>query len=361
MEDSVSKRGQPFLQINYRQGVHWNRTEFLDESLENGYRALEARIGFRTLGADSWQQLCRYPKYGVGIHYADEIIGKGDTALSNPFSAFLFYQAPLLRLGRFSLNTSTSVGLSYMTLVYDPDTNPYNDIVASHINMFFDFNLNLGVELGQRIDLNLGYGVSHYSNGNIHEPQKGLNNWGWNLGMSYLFGKGQKPFQRGEFIHSEPEAFKPWEELQFMLSVGVTEWQPDHITEGIHYFAGTFVTDYAFQFSRRSAVTAGLDIMYDGALEQHIKGLSPEEVSFFQKIYLGGHIGYQLRIDRLTLLFNLGTYFVQHTYDRGFSFARAGGRLHLTDWLSAQICIKTKQGVRSDWIEWGMVYSLKTR
>jgi hypothetical protein len=42
-------------------------------------------------------------------------------------------------------------------------------------------------------------------------------------------------------------------------------------------------------------------------------------------------------------------------------FARIGGRFQITEPLSAQICIKTRQGVRSDWIEWGAAYSFKIR
>jgi hypothetical protein len=67
-------------------------------------------------------------------------------------------------------------------------------------------------------------------------------------------------------------------------------------------------------------------------------------------------MGYQVQIDRITLLFNFGTYFMQHSLDRGIWFMRAGGRLRVTDHLHAHICIKTKAGIRADWIEWGMAY-----
>ncbi|MCP4313716.1 MAG: hypothetical protein GY790_20875 [Bacteroidetes bacterium] len=356
-----SSNGQPFFQLIYHQGVHWNRTKYLQEPMEDGFKGIEARIGFQTLGGEIWQQYNHYPKYGLGIHYADEIKDRSDTALGNPFSFFAFYNVPLARFGRFTLYTNLSAGLSYVRLIHDPVSNPFNDIVGSHINLYLDLDLNLAVELGQRTDLNLGYGMTHYSNGRIHMPQKGLNNWGWLVGMTYLFGGPDDPFRRAEFIYTEPPEFDPFGEVQLMMSVGVTEWQPDDVDEGVHYFTSSFTADYAYRYKARSAVTLGMDVMYDGSLKNAIKGFPPDDVTTFQKMYMGGHLGYQFTIDKLTFLVNLGTYFLHHSYDRRFYFARAGARIHFTDHLAGHICVKSRNGIRSDWIEWGLVYSIRRR
>ena len=104
-----------------------------------------------------------------------------------------------------------------------------------------------------------------------------------------------------------------------------------------------------------------MDVLYDGSLAVGIKGIPPDEVTTLQKMYFGSHLGYHFFIDRVTLLVNLGTYFYQHSYDRGYWFMRAGGRVRLTDHLHTHICIKTKNGIRADWIEWGLATSLKIR
>lgn len=354
--------GQPFFQLIYHQGIHWNRTLYLEEQMEGGYKAFEAKLGFQTLGGELWQQFNHYPKYGVGIHYADEIKEDPDTTnLGNPFSAFLFYNIPMARFGRFSLNTNISAGLSYMNWIYDPKTNPYNDVVGSHINLFFDLNLNMGIKLSERLDLTLGYGMTHYSNGRIHLPQKGLNNWGWQVGMAYIFGGPDDPFRRADFMEVEIPEFESFGEVQVMLSFGVTEWQPGKSTQGVHYLTSSFTTDYAYHFSERSAVTLGFDIMYDASLSHDIPYIPHELVTQIQKTYFGGHMGYQYTIDKLTLLLNLGTYIHHYSFDRSFYFARAGGRVRLTDHLAAHICVKSRNGIRSDWIEWGLAYSIRRR
>jgi hypothetical protein len=359
-QEKGSSRGQPFFQLIYHQGVHWNRTLYLQEQMSGGYNAFEAKLGFQTLGGELWQQLNSYPRYGMGIHYADEVKEDPDTTnLGNPFSAFLFYNIPMAHIGRFTLYTNVSAGLSYVNYFYDPVSNPYNDVVGSHINLYLDLNLNMGIKLIERLDLTLGYGMTHYSNGRIHLPQKGLNNWGWQVGLSYNFGGPDEPFRRAEIIYVEPPEFKPLGEVQVMLSFGVTEWQPDSSKQGVHYLTSSFTTDYAYHFNERSALTLGVDIMYDASLSQSIPYIRYEDVTQIQKTYFGGHVGYQFTIDKLTLLLNLGTYFHHYSFDRSFYFARVGGRIHLTDHLAVHICVKSRNGIRSDWIEWGLAYSIR--
>ena len=104
-----------------------------------------------------------------------------------------------------------------------------------------------------------------------------------------------------------------------------------------------------------------MDVLYDGSLERAIKGVPPEEVTTWQKMYLASHMGYHFIVDRVTLLFNFGTYFRQSSYQRGYFFARAGGRYRFTERFYGQVSIKSKNGLRSDWIEWGVAYSFKIR
>ena len=356
---SITSPRYGYLQLIYHTGVYWSRTEYLKEQFENGYRSMEARFGLQTDGRRCWQQVHNFPRYGFGVHYADLVIGREDTIAGHAYSAFVFYGAPWARFGRFTFNTDLSLGLSYNPLVHDPVTNPYNDVIASHINLFFDFNLNLYCTLSNRIDIHAGYGVTHYSNGGIHQPQKGVNHWGWNFGMNYHFSLPEGPRVRPDFIRDAAPGFRQESELQLMVAAGTVEIHKLGDPDGIRYLTSSFTADYAFKFNPRMQVTFGIDALYDGSLVRAIKGLQPEMVTTFQKTYLGSHMGYQFLIDRVTILFNLGTYFLQHSNDRGCWFVRAGGRIRITDHLHGHICIKTKNGVRADWIEWGLVTVLK--
>jgi opacity protein-like surface antigen len=355
-QDFTSIRRQPYVQLNYHSGTFWSRTEYLQEAFEDPYRAVEFRLGLQSTGKRLWEQIHMYPKYGVGVHYSDLIMNPADTTIGNPFSLFLFYSAPWARWGKFTLAADLSTGLSYMDRIHHPVHNPFNDVVASHINLYLDLKVNLGYSLSQRMDLYAGYGLTHYSNGRIHQPQKGVNNWGWTAGVSYLFQDRME-----NFIHRQTPEFHASESIEFMLAVGVVEEIPMGTEIQISYFTSSFTADYVYQFNPKMAVTLGMDLLYDASLGMGIKGIAPDEVTTWQKTYLASHMGYHYILNRFRFLFNLGTYFRQHSYDRGFFFFRAGGRLQITEHLSGHLCIKSKQGIRSDWIEWGAAYSFKIR
>jgi hypothetical protein len=352
----IKKKRYPYLQVNFHTGAFWTRSEYLVEQFSFPYKAIEARFGYQLSGKNFWEQYHRYPKYGFGMHYSDLVKDRSDTIVGNPFSLFGFYSNPLIRYGRFTLATDLSLGLSYTGLTHDFETNPYNDVIASHINLYFDLNLNLNVRVTPSIGLIAGYGVTHYSNGRMHMPQKGVNNWGWNFGMDWLLNGPVK-----EFIRREPPEFKENEAIQIMLAVGTVEGIPSGTTTSLRFFTTSFTVDYFYQFNPKGALTFGLDVLYDGSLERAIKGYSPEEVNTWQQMYLASHMGYHFIVDRFTLLFNLGTYFWQNSKDRGWYFVRTGGRYRITDHLHAHICIKSKNGVRSDWIEWGAAYQINLR
>lgn len=354
LKDSIPR--QTYVELLYHSGTFWSRTENLEEQFDQGYRAFEARFGFQTSGRKAWHQLHRFPKYGVGIHYADLVRTRNDTVVGNPFSLFGYYSAQWFRFGRFSIHNDWSVGLSYTPLVYHPTKNPTNDVIASHINLYFGFSLKLSMLLASRLHMDFGYGLTHHSNGKIHVPQKGVNSWGWSAGMRYDLNKPM-----AEYYHRELPKFKPYPSVQFMAALGTVEAVLQGSGEEFRYLTGTFTSDFVFRFSPKGAIALGLDFLYDGSLERAIKGIAPEDVITYQKMYFGTHFGYHFIIDRLTILFNLGTYYRQSSYDRGFFFGRAGGQYRITDHLHAHLAIKTRNGVRSDWIEWGAAYHLKLR
>jgi hypothetical protein len=351
-----SMKSQVYVELMYHSGVFWSRSENLEEHFDQGYRAFEARFGLQTTGRKAWHQLHKFPRYGLGLHYSDLVKTRKDSVVGNPFGLFAFYNAPWLSYGRFSLVTDISVGLSYTSLVHDPVNNPVNDVVASHINLYFGFNFRLYMQLSRRMQMNVGGGLTHHSNGRIHVPQKGVNSWGWSAGLNYMLTKPVKTY-----YYRELPTFKPYEEIQIMAAVGTVETIPRGESEGVRYFDFSLTGDYALNFNPKMAMSLGLDVLYDGSLELGIKGIEAEDVSTYQKMYLGAHLGYHYTIHRVTLLFNLGTYFRQSSYDRGFWFARAGGRIRLTERVYAHLAIKTKNGIRSDWIEWGAAYYIKTR
>ena len=118
-ETEIKTQRYPYVQLNFHTGSFWTRSEYLTEQFSFPYKAIEARFGYQLTGKKLWQQYHRYPKYGFGMHYSDLVKDKSDTVVGNPFSLFGFYTAPWVRVGRFTLASDMSIGLSYTGKTHD--------------------------------------------------------------------------------------------------------------------------------------------------------------------------------------------------------------------------------------------------
>ena len=130
--------------------------------------------------------------------------------------------------------------------------------------------------------------------------------------------------------------------------------------EGPRYFTNSIAAEYAYQFARKLKAIAGLDMFYDGSLEQNYN-VPPQDVTTQQKIFYGYHIGFHYLIERFAFIANYGRYIYKPFDQRGGYFFRAGGRIGITDNLDVQIALKTRNGGIADWIEWGVAYKIKSK
>lgn len=122
----------------------------------------------------------------------------------------------------------------------------------------------------------------------------------------------------------------------------------------------SFVVEYAYQLARKIKVVGGLDMFYDGSVEQNYS-VPPQNVTTQQKIFYGYHIGFHYLIERFSFIANYGRYIYKPFDQRGNYFFRAGGRIGLTENVDVQIALKTRNGGIADWIEWGVAYKFKSK
>lgn len=371
-----------FVHVRYERGSHPSGTEYLQDIFSNGYNALNLRVGTQSTGRQSWQQLHNYPQYGLGVALFDLGGSEADSAIGAPSSLFFFFGAPLFRVGKFSANIDTEIGLAYDFKPYDAETNPYQDVIGAKTNLHFNIGLMLYYQISNRIDLTLGTGLTHFSNGRSFTPQKGVNLMGLSFGVAYHFNPiknytkfidpDYQPTIRPEFIIAEKPAFKKSHEFQFMASVGTVQAEPgedkDEMgirdttgTEGARYGVSSVSVDYAYQFARKLKAVAGLDFFYDGSAEYLYDDKLPQNTTFSDKAFYGWHVGFNYLIERFTFIGNVGWYIHKPFEQRGGFYFRAGGRIGITEKLDAHICLKTRNGGIADWIEWGFAYKLKVK
>lgn len=369
-----------YIQVNAYQGQHMIQ-ESLQQYFEDGFYGFSVRLGTQSTGRKEWQRLHNYPQYGLGVSYFDMGNALIDSLLGKPASLYFFFGAPLARFGDFRLNADLELGISHDFKPYDAVDNEFQYLIGASNNLHFNLSFQLYWEVSQRMDVGLGLGLWHFSNGRSFTPQRGINLVGLNLNTAYHFNPiknytkhvdpDYQPPIRPEFIVAEKSPFKGHHELIFMEAVGTVQSEPGEFkdengvidttgAEGPRYYTNSFTVEYAYQFARKLKAVAGFDMFYDGSLEQNYD-VPPQDVTTQQKVFYAYHIGFHYLIERFSFVANYGRYIYKPFDQRGNYFFRAGGRIGLTENLDVHVCLKTRNGGIADWIEWGVAYKLKSK
>lgn len=358
-----------YFELKYHAGSHPNTSKYIQELLEQGYKALEFRVGLQSTGRQNWQRAHNYPQYGVGFFLGQLGNTEVDSTVGTPSGLFGYVGIPWWRKGIFRFQTDLSVGVSYDFEPYDAESNPYNDVIGSWMNVYFNLNIIGYFKLSNRLDLGIGWDVTHFSNGRWRTPNKGINLMGLNVGLSYNFNpitpykRYKDPnadgYERPEFNRDPLPPVEKFSEINFMGSIGTSTLQGDSANEaGPRYFNSSWLVEYSRKFWRRGKYNVGLDFFYDGSLAAGYD--KPEsEVSFLERTSYAAHVGHDFLIERFSLVTQVGFYVYKKSEERGSWFIRAGGKVSISDQWSAHVCLKTMNGGIADWIEWGMVYSLR--
>lgn len=344
---------------------------------QDGFWGTGIRLGTQATGRKDWQQIHAYPQYGVGVSFFS--LGKTmvDSLLGKPASFYFFVGIPIARFGDFRLNGDIELGIATDFVPYDSETNPYQTYIGAKSNLHSNFTLQLYYELTDRMDLALGLSFLHFSNGRSFTPQKGINLLGLNLSTSYHFNPVKnftkyqnpdyQPAVRPTYIQNEIAAFKPRHEFILMSSIGTMQESPGKFKDengeidttgvtGPRYFTSSHTAEYAYHAIRKLKLVAGLDMFYDGSVENYYDDLLPHETTFADKSFYGAHVGFHFLVERISFMFNYGRYIYKPFEQRGTWFMRAGGRIGITDHLDAHLALKTRNGGSADWIEWGLAY-----
>lgn len=371
-----------YIQITGYKGQHMVDDPYTD-FFKDGFYGVGVRFGTQSTGRKEWQRLHNYPQYGLGVSFFDLGGTAVDSLIGKPTALYFFYGWPIIRLGKFRVNADVELGLSTDFNAYDQETNEVQDFIGATTNLHSNFTLAFYYQISNRIDLSLGATFLHFSNGRSFTPQKGINLIGLNLSSSYHFNPIQnftkrvrpdyQPPIRPEFIKEGKSPFRGHHEMTFLGSIGTVQAYPgefkDNIgrvdstgTEGPRYVTNTFSLEYAYQFARRLKVTTGLDVFYDGSLENNYDYILPHNTTFTDKTFIGWQLGGHYLIERVSVMLLYGRYIYKPFEQHGKSYLRAGGRIGVTEKLDVHVALKTRteEPAKADWIEWGLAYKLVT-
>ncbi len=352
------------IQVSWQDGKVFGTNEFLRGTNAAGipinhYQVFSVRLARQTTGTKIWEQLYRYPRYGVGFFMADF----HSKELGKPMSAFGFLTGPVFRSNRFSLTYNVAFGISFNWNVYDPAKNPFNIAVSSKISSMAEAGLGAEVRLLPGIYTGIETGFNHFSNGAVVLPNRGINCGFLKYNLRYDLSRGNT-----EKINRQIEKLKPADEWIIACYTGYnkseapskikpTVKQPTHTV-----FATGIFAIYHCRLNYRSKFGAGVEMGYIGLINplyiNTATGLELDRTFDIRRIDFSFFPSYELTIDKLAVFIQAGFYLYRDKLitNSSYFYQRVGCKYYLTDHLFAAIMVRAAKFMSAQFTEWSLGY-----
>jgi len=349
-QDSSPKKIPFSITLSHHEGFfykHRPSIEKLPDALAQGFEVNLKRI---TNGEKHWEQLYKYPQYGLTFTY----LNYGLPLLGHSFMLVPYFSIPIFRAGRHSLFFDIGIGSSYVTKKFSDDT--LNTLISSNINFAVSAKLNYNFTLTDNLKLDVSANFLHNSNGGGNRPNLGINTPSLSLGLQYIFNAEAIKYRKD----SIPKAIKrPVLSASYGFGYKMVEYNSRPYNS---YFCHTVSLTAGYQMTRRSVPTIGIDWLYDLSLEGRIGELrqsdrGEEGVEEYRRTNqlvrntrLGAHIGHELLVtNKLNMIFQFG-FFVHNPYKiDGTIYHRLGIRYMITKNIFAAWYLKTFYARADNW------------
>lgn len=308
-------------------------------------------VNRKTFGNKEWERLYNSPDYGLSFIYQDmdnEFLGQNFGVYLH-YNFYFFKRLLMFRLGQ---------GLAYTNSPYDEDDNFRNVAYGSHFMSSTFAMLNLKKEniLGG-LGFQMGLGVIHYSNANFKAPNKSTNTLVFNAGFNYVLDS-----QYPENVEKEKEEVRGSEPLGygFIFRSGINE--SDVVGSGQFPFY-TFAVFADKRLNKKSSVQLGAELFFSKALERFIdfraSGAFRNDNTTGDEDAkrIGLSLGHELRINKISVLTQLG-YYIYYPYDfEGQVYNRFGLRYYANKNIFGSVTVRS-HAAKAEAVEFSIGYRL---
>lgn len=245
----------------------------------------DLRASFRFSPSTRFGRL--YPNVRQGIGISPNII-LPKSSFDCPTDIYLFQDVRLLKSGRWSLSAEWNFGISAGWRHFDSEKNPENTAIGSKINAMLGVGLTATYQINSSWAIRATANAIHYSNGNTHLPNSGVNTAGLMIGAMYTFD--QLP-EIDKAIHDT--SFKPGFEYDLAVygatrrRIAVDSSGENIVVPGKFGVAGmNFAPMYAVNRYFRAGISA--DFQYDESanIAGHlVEGTYGDQVKFYRQSF----------------------------------------------------------------------------
>ena len=111
--DRISKNLS--IQTGYQNGYVFATNDFIrganaEKDTINAFQAFTIKLAKQTTGENQWEQLYKYPNYGIGIYAADFY---NPEEIGTPLAIYGFFNAPFKRWNKLTFNYEIGFGTTF--------------------------------------------------------------------------------------------------------------------------------------------------------------------------------------------------------------------------------------------------------
>ena len=303
----------------------------------------------RTYGLKPWEERYNYPDYGASFIYQDlknQYLGENYSVYGH-YNFYFLKRKLMVRIGQ---------GLAIASNPFDLEDNFQNNAYGTRLLSSTMFMLNYKqANIWDRVGLQTGITLVHYSNANVKSPNSSTNTFAFNIGLNYQLDTEHFP----DYIHREKTPYSEPVHFNLVLRGGINE--SDYIGLGQKGFA-VFSTFADKKINHKSTLQAGMDFFLSPFLREEIRYKSIA----FPRSGVTGHedwkragifLGHELRFNKNAFVTQVGYYFY-YDYDfEGRVYFRGGLKRYFTERIFASITMKSHYA-RAEAVEFGIGYRL---
>ncbi len=230
--------------------------------------------------------------------YANYFAYNNPAELGRTFGTGVFFE-PLIRYQKpLYFSTRATAGLSYLTRIYDAETNARNTFFGSPLSGLLALSTSAHLRLSHHVDLSVTASYNHISNGGIRQPNRGMNFPTVGLGLTYHPAPTPFPDPRRWPRTSLTSRF-----TKRLMAFGSVRTLPQtaHFSERAGWLWGLTATA-GYRVSRFNALTGGLEFIDDGYVREQLQRANVR-ADHHQLALLGG---YELWLGRYVFATHLG-------------------------------------------------------
>lgn len=294
--------------------IHTNAVKNITGAMPFGFFV---ELSKQQINQTSYNKSTAYVRYGFQLAYYNfntPILGNG--------TIINYYLQPVYRLtNRLQFSYRASFGAAYLSNPYNTISNIDNKNYSSHIVPYMHVGASLGYRLTSHLGIELGTNFRHLSNGNLTQPNKGINYT--TTGFSLVYHP-----ERNILPRYKVEKNRYWNGKKPIVDVGLfyvptqayyNKWEFKR-----HYIIG-LTEQISKQVGRTNALLVGGEVYYN-----NITADAGTKFLNNQSAVLGAVFsGHEFLLNRFIFSQNIGIYFTKHPSYNSDIFIRLGLRYKL--------------------------------